>query len=406
MAAIPPVAPEEIPALQDAALRQRLRVLLLASPTVTGGSLQLIGLEALRARVGPRWERVKDRVLMLAERLLHQHLSPHDVWLQVGPDRFLVLFADGSRAEAVCARLVAQLQEMLLGSEETRDIGVQARLGQVDGRQGAEGESLHALLRQTGAPTPPPPRPDPLASVHLAFRPVWDARHQVVSIYLARPWRDREDGHRLWGHETAEHWGDPHSILALDLAMLERALEQLQDLYNNRFRCLLSLPLHFESLAVLARRRQVHALLRAVPPHLQSLLIFHLAGLPSGIPVGRLTELAYAVRPFCRAVMALQDLGAGDLPTYAAAGLQGAGTRLSPRADPDRAFRDLLKFGHQARKLRLDAFVEGIDRRPLCLEAEKADIGYLTGDLIGGWRDTPEHMRRFSRDEVLSGLLT
>lgn len=104
----------------DADLRKRLLDIIQTAPTMAAGSVHLIGLEALRTRLGSRWDQVSDRVGTLTEKLLLQFLDARDIWFRHAADRYVVAFAERRKAEVqmICAKVVEQLQILLLGDAE------------------------------------------------------------------------------------------------------------------------------------------------------------------------------------------------------------------------------------------------------------------------------------------------
>ncbi|MDZ5647884.1 hypothetical protein [Nitrospirillum sp. BR 11828] len=113
----------------------KLRAIFQAQTQACAGSLHMVGLESLHARLGERWPLVSDRVHMLAERLLGQMLNPKDAWFRFGEEAYIVVFAQLGRTEAglICAKLVEQLQRLLLGDVDTATVRVHSAVQEVGG---------------------------------------------------------------------------------------------------------------------------------------------------------------------------------------------------------------------------------------------------------------------------------
>ncbi|MEA1674179.1 hypothetical protein [Nitrospirillum sp. BR 11163] len=116
-------------------IQDRLGAILEHQARISAGTVQLLGLESLKERLGSRWASVRDRVHQLTERLLNQSLSPGDVVFPYGPDTYLVVFAqmDERAASLLCARVLHDLQRLLLGDADTGTIVVRTAVRQVTG---------------------------------------------------------------------------------------------------------------------------------------------------------------------------------------------------------------------------------------------------------------------------------
>lgn len=388
---------------------ETLRSILTRRDPTPAGSLHLMGLDSIANRLGPRWPAVADRVHMLTIRLLEQYLSPDDTWFRHSDHTYVVVFAhlDRGQAEMVCTALVAELQRLLLGSADTDSITVRAAMQQIGSETLSTPGGLTRMLTETdsalsqGLTTNDAPaaqaRADgigrPKAALpppQICYRPVWDVKQQVVSVFIARPCRPRPGASPLWAYDCLEQPDDPAAILELDLYVIQEAVSTALELYDNRFRFFLSVPIHFESLAVQTRRRALLTGLQAIPAHMRPLMTFHLYGLPPGIPVGRLAEMVSILRPMGRTTMVVVDPATADLKVVAESGAKVACILLPPGATAQRQRADLLRFGLAAAKYRLHTSVEGIDDLTMETLCEDAQISFLSGTLIGGWMDTPQ----------------
>ncbi|MFV3128891.1 hypothetical protein [Niveispirillum sp. KHB5.9] len=378
------------------------------------GSLHLVGLESLRARLGGRWGTVADRVHLLTAKLLESYLGPHDTWFRHEGEVYVVVFAQlgPEQARLICAKVVEELQIMLLGEADTASIMVRTAMHEIGSevmlvpaslKQMLDNASMHltqgvaeasaSLDRPIGIRTR---RTEDAGPIEVRYRPVWDVKQQVLSVFIARSGRMRAGRCPLWGYDGLQDPEDPQQILGMDMHLIQEAVSEAAELYENRFRFFLSLPIHFESLAVLGRRRELVNVLQDIPTHMRSFMTFHLCGVPAGVPTGRLAEMVSTLRPYGRTIMAVVDPGSNDLPTLGAAGVKVACVLLPPGCSADRYRADLLRFGAIAAKNRLLTSVEGVDNMAMEALCEEAGISFLSGDLIGGWTEVPEHAVRRS----------
>lgn len=386
------------------------------------GSLHLLGLESLHERLGTHWPHLAGRVHQLTQRLLTQHLSPHDAWFRHGEEAYVVVFAHlgAEQARLICAKVVEELQILLLGNADTASITVRSAMHELGSEMVLVPANLKQMLESAADRQAPAaavaiadPVPDPSGKgfrhgaqaaagpSQVRYRPVWDVSRQVLSLYMARCSRVRTGRSPLWGYECLEDPASAPAILAQDLWVAREAVDVALELHENRFRFILSLPIHFESLAGTQRRQELTKALREIPKHLTPFVAYHLYGVPAGAPSGRLAELVSAVRPFGRTVMVEAEQVTADLSAIGGSGARVVNFTLPPGASAERWRQDIVRFASNAARHQLLAAVEGV--RDLAMEdvCEEAGIGFLSGDLIGGWVEVPEHVVRKSRTDFV-----
>lgn len=404
----------DAPPMADANAADTLRRIFSRRDPAQAGSIHLMGLESLRDRLGARWEPVADRVHLLTAKLLDQYLSPHDTWFRHGGEAYVVVFAQlgPEQARLICARVVEELQILLLGEADTATIKVRTAVHEIGSEMMLVPASLSQMLddaagrlKQADAAGDAvydrtaaaiSSKVEKMGPLEVRYRPVWDVKRQVVSTFIARTCRSRPGRSPLWAYDCLEDPEDPQQILGMDLHLLQEAVGTALELYENRFRFFLSIPIHFESLAVLGRRREVMAALLSIPSHMRPFMTYHLYGVPAGVPTGRLSELVGALRPYGRTTMVVVEPASNDLPVLAAAGARVASAYLPQGISVDRIRADMTRFGAVAAKNRLLTSVEGVDSLAMESLCEEAGISFLSGDLIGDWMEVPEHAARRS----------
>ncbi|MEA1672166.1 hypothetical protein [Nitrospirillum sp. BR 11163] len=473
---------------EETVFRQRLKAVLGPRQAAAAGCVQFVGLESLKEKLGPRWNAVQTRVHGMIEKLLRQNLGAEDVYYGYGSETYVVVFArlNPTQAGLVCAKVMQELQRLLLGEPDLASIVVRTAAREASGDLILKPERLADLLAKMVAraqPTAPlaqaaatveapepsasprrspaaaSPSPAPLAQAPLAqaqaaaalaevgrgeavvvnvaaaarggeddpwahlrpvlgplevvYRPVWDVRGQALSLYIASARRQRVGGRQyVYGYDTltppvggvtaAGTANGLQEILDLDRETLRQAVDAYLELYDNRFRYYLALPVHFETLAGSTRRRAYLDLAGHIPAHLRPFITYQLMGVPDGVPVGRLTELVSALRPLGRGVTVSADLAPQAQATFAAAGVKGVNVSLCGSVVPrGRLIQDLYLAGAEARRRGLLMMVDGIDTPEMERVAEEAGCTFMTGELIGPWVDVPGHATRLSRSDVL-----
>lgn len=402
--------------------RQKARQILATHSSAPAGCVHLLGLEEIRERVGRKWEMIEQRVHDVTERILQKNLSPTDAWIRYDGETYLVVFAskDKSKAQITCGRIKTQLMELLLGHQDTHDITVQTVVVDMNGQMLLESHALGNLLDGMAAKagardglgndgadddagaTLPAPDPGVLDFVH---HPIWDAVAHVTSTYACQPRLTRQGFAPLIGYAVLDDLEDVNAILDLDRHTLLEAVATLTELFQNRFRYILVLPVHFETMANTKRRRDYLTTCRAISKYLAPFVSFGLVGLPRGIPLGRLNEIVTALHAVGRSVTARTDEDGADLATYAQCGIKAAGIELSPYAEGTKAALELEHFSTACHKVGLSAHVDGVrDRRTMDL-AVKAGFKYLSGPIIGSDDPYPQHMARCTEQDLLMRAL-
>ncbi|AIB10858.1 hypothetical protein ABAZ39_02245 [Azospirillum argentinense] len=413
--------------LNDAAFRDRAKEILFSGRLITAGAVHLIGLEDIRNQLGNRWERVKERVHIYTTRLLEKMLSPHDVWFRHGEAQFIIVFAhaDIQAAQLICGKIVEDLHQSLLGHSDTSQIIVKTALVEIDGSVAVGSARLDDLLLHAASPSErpsakpqragrpeerseerqrpsltdfalgngePPPRPKVL------FRPVYDVRNKVISTYTCRP-----DLHtcRHINQITADDVMQEEAIFDYDMETLCHAVRTYNELYQNKFRYAQTIPVHFETLASVRRRREYLQSCRMIPNCLIPFLAFELEGLPQGIPNGRLAEMVTMLRPFGRAAIVILREENSDIATYANAGVKGVGLAMDFRDGDQRCIDKINAFCPIPRKHGLFAYLDGIRNVEQFQAAIEAGAAYVGGAVVGKDSDVPEHMRRCTERQML-----
>ncbi|MFC7335066.1 hypothetical protein [Rhodocista pekingensis] len=450
----------------SAALRRRLRDFIEEHPQASAACLNLIGLDVLKAHLGPRWPAAAARVQMLAEHMLVELSGPDDLWFRFEDDHYIVVFAhlDKAEAQARCARFIARLNALLLGTPDltglvfetvlidARSLAVervplhsmmdetapasrvppaaaspaatpglpaaqipaaQAPAGEVPtgsgglGSGGAPGPLAGAAVPQPGGagearPVPGAPQPSSLPvppPIELRYEPVWDVRAGAVTTYLARAVREGSGGMHGVGYEVlSDH--RPDSIASLDGLVLMEARSVLAELFENRFRLLISVPVHVETLAQAGRRSAYMDICRETPRHLTPFILFWLHGLGPGVPAGRLAELVGMLKPFSRAVLAHLDLGQIDPAPLVTGGLSMVGMDLPLPVQTPARLPEVLRLLAALNRRGLHLYAGGVRHGETALALARAGVDYIYGPAVGPLRATPEHMLRFSESDL------
>jgi PAS domain S-box-containing protein len=120
------------------------------APTGPVGNVQVISLQALRRGFGGAWEKMSDRMLLLAESIIKRRIGPADVFARADDQSFVIWFADGdAAANAQCIQsLVREIRIKLLvtlGEKAAKHVSAVV----IDGADGATkpGQTSAALMQ-------------------------------------------------------------------------------------------------------------------------------------------------------------------------------------------------------------------------------------------------------------------
>ncbi len=374
------------------------------------GCVNLIGLEEIKTEVGPGWEKIKASVWAKLENLLRQKLSATDFYTQVDDTSFLVSMPSATPEESriFCLRVAHELHVSLLGS---CDIG-KLRLASVTGaREGVfanapiTGPQLVALARtarldEEGARAAPDQKAVPVTGaggkggVCHKFTPIWDAQREAVTTY------------RCVSVEQDVSEADSASVqakidLAATISHIAKAAEVLGKHLEAGERFLMWIPIAFNVLTSPVGRMEITGVCRSLSSDLRPYLIFEMSELPLGVPQSRLSELAGALRPFCRGVAAQLP---ARIPNYGAslgAGLYAIGLSFSASGlsgtDMD---SELFKLSLAAKRQRVKSFVFDVPNHDLLRSLRELGMTYLSSSLVGEALDAPMPVKRLLLQDI------
>jgi hypothetical protein len=377
---------------------------LAASPALLQqGCVAVIGLEEIKAQVGPRWEKMKRSIYAHADGLLRQKLGPTDFYAQLDELSFVVSSPNAAQDECqiLCLLVAHELHRFLFGDCDISGLHVsraKTLTGDVLECEIIEGASLIRLAEKAGlapagqsasqsstpaSPTPASPRPlraDPVAArepSHI-FAPLWDARNEIITTYRC-----------LTITESVAHPGDtPQAQFKADLhAVVNRlqvAAHTLAERLSTGDRFIASIPISYEILGSPVARMELSTQCRSLPSALRPYLQFEISDLPPGVPQSRLSELVGSLRPFCRGVMAHLPAHLPAHGAYQCTGLQAIGLSLSgAHIGIGEIARGLSKLAAASKRLQVKSFVMDIPDLDTLIAARDMDIDMLSGPLIG-----------------------
>lgn len=303
------------PELLPAGLLQAL----LSRGAIAGGSVHIVNVEPIQARLGDRWEGRRAQVWGHVEQVLRRLLRTEDTVARLDETRFVVSQLDRSPVlgEVTCVRAAAELMRFFLGEATPANVQVAQVTGIDDDRLACTAiGSQHLESVVVGAAH----RVDPALShsfpvlsrrgrnlaIELALRPIWrvtgSPRH--IGHYACVRMYDADTGHALGG---ADGEGlAPADVGDLDREILAKALE-LRRVDPDRIGAVVA-PVSFRTLTNSSSRYGLQQFMHRLPAAERAGAVWDLTGISAGVPAGRLAEVVAIARASCRGIMCRADL--------------------------------------------------------------------------------------------------
>jgi hypothetical protein len=281
------------------------------------GGANLIGLDAIRAKLGDRWPAKRARVWEHVERDLEKRLAPTDMVLRLDEVNYLVAISGASRfaAQATCLHALKDVLQFFLGETRMTDIAVRAVSNVEGGVVTSAPLDPAAIEREAARPSAHEPalsdqaaeewRP-PLAGrshlssffgvkrhpieVRIAVEPVVNLRRDLVTSFLI----DRT---------AVPGVTDPADKLQVDAAVLTYAVDLLREHKARGGKLTLHLPVSYSSVASVKAREATLRMIRHMQAVARETVLIELCDLDPGIPPSRLLEVVSLVKPFCLGVL-------------------------------------------------------------------------------------------------------
>ena len=293
---------------------------------VIAGQIQLVGLDEVKAALGPRWPAIAEKAMMTAEHIIAARLESGDVFTRTESQGFLIRFADGSEKQASsrAAKIAREIRERLIGQDTefegcavtaitksvelpepeasgTRD----SILGFLELRLNTQREEIERAARTELR--------NALAAATLESEKLFDRNGQPVPVVFVGLAEDLEERIVVAASSlpAAEFPDFELDIAALRLTLAAEAA--LGDIQQGRKGAYL-VPVGFSLFNV---RRHVEGFLRLCRPlqgSVRQRLMFVLSGIPRTVVQSRLQDIIKLLEPFSLGV-GFEVASIADLPT-------------------------------------------------------------------------------------------
>ncbi len=307
---------------------------------LAAGKVNLIALDAIVERLGPRWALRRDQIHEHVDRTLQRRLPSSGYHVRVSETDFLICQPGLGRfaGQAACLRLLREILTYFIGDGAQADAGVlqvtQVSATEIQGSKVrvCDVEQGECMERAAGAP-------EPRAMNRWTPFVAADGRELSVTCDLAPVFELRSFGRigcrmvrkvRVVGSDEvltaamvrALPQGD---ILRIDLATVAHGINQLEKAERDERQPSLIIPVTFTSLSSQRGRTKIAGLLMDVRCRVERGVICQIGDI-EGVPECSLSQVVALIRPYCLLVIAHIDSGtatAATLSRLKRSGLQG-----------------------------------------------------------------------------------
>ncbi len=275
------------------------------------GKIKLIGLEAVKQALGPRWAALAARAMDSAEHIIRRRCGAHDSWSRTADCGYLICFPDASEDEAAlrASAIAQEIRAHLIGvgeSESTATVSAIAAAVEVPHGAGrtadmlvaAIGERLNSRLAEIVARAretldqavksarcrlePVRSRSSRRIVAHFARLPL-QQEQQVLAAYSTLPMNERQ-------------------AFDFDCLVLGVAADQAISEIAEGSGLLVLVNVNFEVFLDRQRTERYVAACEALDHRLRERLILVLSSLPRDVPKRRVLDCVMRLRPFCHGI--------------------------------------------------------------------------------------------------------
>lgn len=276
------------------------------------GKIKLVGLEEVRAALGPQWEAMAERALSSAEHVIQRRLGPADTYSRTQDQGFLICFAGMTEQEAsfraamigreIRARLIGQGEDpastqvsaittsvKMEGQDRSPDTMRNLLEERLNGRRAAiEAEARQTLLDAVQSAT------CQLEAIHGRTGSEAVARYACLPVALERK--------IAAAMSVLPSGGGGGADFDLDALMLSLAAERSMHDALHGTAAMILVNVSFDSFMTRSRTDRYVELCNKLDLKLRQRLVLVLSQVPPSIGRSRVLDCANRLRPFCRGV--------------------------------------------------------------------------------------------------------
>ena len=414
---------------------KKLLSVLSDQPECMVGRLNLVGLDAVKAALGPKWEAAQARVHEKVSQIIARHLGPQDVFLRHSDVEYLICHAalTDQQARLKSFQIAREIHSYFIGNVELSALTIRtavAKVGRgvafetvkfddvsiiemqaaaaghpsVNANKPTEPANAKTARSRRGNDTDPQSWRDKLAAKSIdeidtrrlpycdyKFRPAWQAQRNHIIAYMTVPtFLHPQMGSRA-GYLQTRDILEVDEYLDFDFQILDKSVDAAIDLLAAHSQNLIVIPVSYDTLATPQSRTRYLNLCKEIPEKIRDILVFQIYRLPEGAPSSRIQSVVETLKSFSRYVFASVSLTNKDYRNLEQTGL-AAICLILPRnsATNKPLLRERLNhLINHCKQQRLIPCVEQVDSKQILQLALSIGIIFISGDLIGKPIDTP-----------------
>lgn len=407
-----------------AGMQKRLAKLFQSKEILTGGRLQMIGLQEVREQIGGNWHRVEAAVHALTEEILQESMGDEDIYLRYGTDKYLIIFASKTHeaAEVTAAAIARKIRDRLFDEEDTlKDrVMVETTIVSLDTGKITDGDNPFADLdyavdRKRAAKRKQ--STDPLEedfdqssyqrgqSMHMVYMPLWDARRAAMSAYLAVLTDSVvQDENTLTNFRQICQERTAGEVALLDIRLIQEAVDEARSMVRDGRKFLMVCPVHVDTLSMGSTRSQFKELCKEFPESMRKFLLFNLLGVHEGIDKAALRNHVKLLCGIGRTVWSMSRMNDFRPRLYEDAGIKAVGFYLPRNADERRLMAWMDKVSDQIKVSGLGAFLLDVPSLSIATSAVCAGFAMIGGPVVHEYVDHPSNATRFRHEDLFAGI--
>lgn len=238
----------------------------------------------------------------------------------------------------------------------------------------------------------------------IIFKPCWDVRfnYLTTNFCLAR----RRYGNRiLYGRDTLLGNDSPSLHRALDHAVVIAAQRGFLRRYADGEKCMIAIPVHYDTIIGVADRVRYFSILQCVPPRMRKYFYLRVDNIPEGAPQGQMEELFRAMCCFGSNILAKVPLGTTRLERFENCGISFFTSEMSNKgnrhAPSDATVAKLAAEAVSIQRLGACGGLTQVSTVEQLSAGLNAGFQVFTGDVIGRDLNRPALLAPCTLDDIV-----
>jgi hypothetical protein len=229
----------------------------------------------------------------------------------------------------------------------------------------------------------------------VVFRPLWDVQNAILSTFKISMRCEDRFGGTYEGYHIIQDYLDRQARIDLDHLILKDAIEIYEELFLNKFRSIVTIPVGYETVYNPKLLNEYARICETIPYHLRTYIIFSLTNFPDGVPTSKIMQIVMNLKEYSNNVFIHSEAVPTCIEIYKDAGVKVLSTRFNEKMaaiNPVGHWQELMVFVNNCHKLSMQSLLLGVDRKENLVLAKKTGFDFICGDVIGEYDDYPGHM--------------